>query len=90
MDMLHYPEMKWLWQRTKEAEQFDSTGSTADLLMAMLLVAEPKYLQQLRPIVVPTINIQSTPGVIMHIEDIMMSDVPDDTILAEGVTEDSL
>jgi len=90
MDLLYFPEMKWLWNRIKEVESVDETYSIPDVLMAMLLVAEPQYLQQLRPIIVPTINIDSSPGVIHHIEDIMVSPIEDDTLSAPKNMEDSL
>lgn len=72
MEYLHFPLMKWLWKRTSEAEEFSPNTPLAEVLAAMLIAAEPHYLQQLRPIIVPTIKVDSSPMVISHIEDVML------------------
>lgn len=76
MENLHFPEMKWLWNRVLEAEEFCSDTPLSQVLAAMLLVAEPQYLQQLRPIIVPTIKVDSSSMVLKHIEDVMIKQVP--------------
>lgn len=73
-DDLKFANMIWLWNRIKEVESYSQDGLCVDALMAVLAVAEPQYLQQLRPILVPTININDNELQIAHIEDIMTHD----------------
>jgi len=70
MDKIQTPSLKWLYSRIFEAENFGMYIDPANL-MAVLSVAEPHYINQLRPIVMPTINVDKSPGVLRHIEDIM-------------------
>ena len=44
--------------------------------MAIVAVAEPHFLQQLRKIVQPSVNIDDTTGVLSHIAGIMGKDAP--------------
>ena len=76
MSHLHFPEMRWLWNRIVEAEEFSSKTSLPEVLGAMLMAAEPQYLQQLRPIIVPTITLDSSAMVVKHIEDVMLKPLP--------------
>lgn len=73
MEHLIVPEMSWLWCRMQELENFCDTTWTAEHLLAILSVAEPVYMQKLRPITRPTISISSSLSVVMHIEDVMFA-----------------
>ena len=73
MDYLIVPDMIWLWNRILELEAYFDINFTKESLMAILAVAEPIYMQKLRPITVPTISISSSLSVVMHIEDVMFS-----------------
>jgi DNA primase len=73
MEFLIVPDMIWLWNRILELESHYTIGFTKESLMAILAVAEPIYMQKLRPITVPTISISSSLSVVMHIEDVMFS-----------------
>lgn len=77
-DHLYFAEMKWLWNRIQELEAHTDSGELSWPLMAVLAVAEPQYLQQLRPIAIPTVQIDESPGVIMHIEDTMLKPITED------------
>lgn len=77
MGYLYFPEMKWLWNRVQEAEQLSNDVPLSGVLSAMMLVAEPQYLQQLRPIIVPTISVDDSSLVVRHIEDRMVLPVED-------------
>jgi len=75
MDRLYYPEMIWLWSRIKEAEMYANEDNLSLVVMAMLLVAEPQFLQQLRPLLVPTISVSDNPNIVAHIETTMMQQI---------------
>lgn len=79
MDKLYFPEMVWLWHRIQEVETHSEADNFCLFLMAVLLVAEPQYLQQLRPLVTPTIQIDESSGVILHIEDTMLKEIQQDS-----------
>lgn len=80
MDRLYFPEMIWLWARIKEAEMYGNDDNVHLIVMAMLLVAEPQFLQQLRPLLVPTIYVSDNPNIVAHIETVMMQDVKEKEI----------
>jgi hypothetical protein len=64
------PDMIWLWNRITELEESSSIDCTPYSVMAILTAAEPRYLQVLRPIVRPTIEVDDSPMVLLHIEDV--------------------
>jgi DNA primase len=71
MDKLQSPAYRWLWCRIKELEEYGEGIVNSHAIMALLLVAEPHYLRQLRPIAVPTIKIKNNKAIIRHIEDVL-------------------
>jgi len=70
MKKIDTPSLRWLYTRINEAEEFGMNISPLSI-MAILSVSEPHYINQLRSIVMPTIKIDKSPGVLRHIEDIM-------------------
>ena len=44
--------------------------------MAVVIAAEPHFMQQLRTIVQPNVTIDDSEGVLGHIADIMCTDIP--------------
>jgi len=78
MDNLLNPDMIWLWNRINELEEVSSVDCTPYSVMAVLSAAEPRYLQKLRPLARPTIQIDDSPGVLVHIEDMMMQKLQED------------
>lgn len=75
MERLHYPQMKWLWRRLQEIQQFLGDAFDPQAVLAILNVAEPIYMQTLRPIVSPSISIADDEMSVAHIEEIMTIDV---------------
>ena len=71
MPLLKTPAMIWLYNRILEVEDCCQADQLSVAIKAILSVAEPHYLQTLRPIAVPTINIVDQSMVIAHIEDIL-------------------
>ena len=68
------PAYKWLATRIEDIEkQIDTV--TPDHVMAVLLASEPHYLRQLRPVAVPTIKIDKSPGILRHIEDTLCKEL---------------
>lgn len=74
MPMLRIPAMVWLYNRILEIEDYCQDDQLPTAVKAILSVAEPHYLQTLRPIAVPTINIVDQSMVIAHIEDVLTKD----------------
>jgi len=75
MDRLITPDMIWLWNRIDELEVNSSVDCTPYSIMAILGVAEQRYLQELRPLARPTIKIDDSDGVLVHIENTMTKDL---------------
>lgn len=75
MDRLLNPDMIWLWNRINELEEVSAVDCTPYSVMAILGAAEPRYLQKLRPLARPTIKIDDSSGVLLHIEDVMTQEL---------------
>ncbi len=76
MDKVAHPPLKWLVDRIKELEDHCSIDLTPHSVMAVVAVAEHFFLNQLRTIVQPNVNIDDTPGVLQHIADKMVEVIP--------------
>lgn len=81
MDNLYTPSYIWLWNRIKELDGICKEDDLPIVLMSILAVAEPYYMQQLRSIAVPTIAVDDNEMSIAHIEEIMMKKLPEQGIL---------
>jgi DNA primase len=68
---VHNPALRWLVLRLQELQEVSSTDLTPHSVMAVVCVAEPHYLQQLRSVVCPTIRLDDSEGVLKHIEKIL-------------------
>lgn len=77
MENLYYPQMKWLWRRLQEIQQFVGNDFCHHSVLAVLGAAEPIYMQTLRPIVKPSISIDDNEMSIAHLEEVMMKKVED-------------
>lgn len=75
MDKLQSPAYRWLWGRLKELEEYGEGMLTPQSVMAILLVAEPHYMRQLRAVAVPTIKIKNNRAIIRHIEDTLSEEI---------------
>ena len=65
------PPLKWLVNRLIELEQYCTVDLTPHSCMAVVAVAEPQYLNQLRTLVRPNVHVDDSQGVLDHICDIM-------------------
>lgn len=70
-----HPPLRWLCDRLAELEEHCASDLTPYSVMAVVAVAEPHFMQQLRTVVQPNVTIDDTQGVIDHIADIMCKDV---------------
>ena len=71
LDQVQNPALRWLCERLKELEQYSTVDLTPHSLMAVVAVAEPHYMQQVRTLIRPNVIIDDSQGVIDHIADIM-------------------
>lgn len=67
LDLVQLPIHKWLRDRISDIERHDTRALLPETLMALLLVSEPHYTRQLRPIIVPTIKMSCNDGTLNHI-----------------------
>lgn len=75
MDKIESPAYRWLWQRIKEIDEYSADQSMSHMLMAVLCVCEPYYTRQLRPIIMPTIQLADEPGIISHISTVLSQEL---------------
>jgi len=73
------PALRWLWERLKELKAHSTIDLTPHSVMAIVAVAEPHYMQQLRTLVRPNVIIDDSLGVLNHLGDIMGRDVSIDS-----------
>lgn len=66
-----HPPLRWLCKRLEELEQHCASDLTPYSVMAVVLVSEPHFMQQLRTVVQPNVTIDDTDGVLQHIAKIM-------------------
>ena len=83
MTQLSSPPLKWLWKRLEELEAHSSFDLTPHSVMALAVVAEPHYVNQLRALVRPNVMIDDTDSVIEHLSGIMA-----DRILSTAESDD--
>ena len=73
-DNVTNPAVKWLCQRLIELEDCSSLDLTPHSVMAIVATAEPHYMNQLRTLVRPNVIIDDRPGVLQHLNDILIKD----------------
>lgn len=78
MDQLTSPVLQWLWKRLQELEACSTVDLTPHSVMAVVAVAEPHFMQQIRTLVRPNVTVDASEGVIPHISDIMGKDLTQD------------
>jgi DNA primase len=71
LDRVGNPALRWLCERLRELEDHSTVDLTPHSLMAVVAVAEPHYIQQVRTLIRPNVIIDDSQGVIDHISDIM-------------------
>ena len=67
-----HPPLKWLCERLEELEEHCASDLTPYSVMAVVLVAEPYFIQQLRTVVQPNVTIDDTDGVLGHIKRVIL------------------
>lgn len=67
MNKLETPSYRWLWKRILEIEIYAPELNLRLVLLSVLVVSEPHYVRQLRPILNPTVNLSKQPGIMDHI-----------------------
>ena len=70
------PALLWLSKQLVLLDEWCSADLTPHSAMAIVAVAEPHYMQQLRTLVRPNVMIDDSPGVLQHLAGIMESEVP--------------
>lgn len=69
------PALKWLQLRLEELEEHCATDLTPHSVMAVVAVAEPHYMQQLRTLIRPNVTVDDSPGVLAHLASIMEHEI---------------
>ena len=67
-----HPPLIWLCERLEELEEHCASDLTPYSVMAVVLVAEPYFIQQLRTVVQPNVTIDDTDGVLGHIKRVIL------------------
>jgi DNA primase len=75
MDRIQSPVYRWAWARVREIEQYGKAVSVKDVFMSVLVISEPHYMRQLRPIVRPTINVTKDTGILEHIKYVLSQEL---------------
>ena len=68
---VQHPALRWLCKRLEELEQCSVVDLTPHSVMAVVAVAEPHYMQQVRTLIRPNVIIDDSEGVVEHIRDIL-------------------
>ena len=71
-----HPPLSWLCDRLQELEEHCLTDLTPHSVMVVVAVSEPHFMTQLRTIVQPNVTIDDSDGVLSHVSDILLKDVP--------------
>lgn len=75
MERIQSPVYRWAWSRIREIEVHAGGILVKDVLMAILVVAEPHYMRQLRPVVCPSIKVNENSDIMNHIEEVIVQDL---------------
>lgn len=79
VDKVQNPALRWLWERLKELNKSSKIDLTPHSVMAVVAVAEPHYMMQLRTLIRPNVIIDDSEGVLNHLSDILGRDLPTET-----------
>ena len=67
VEQIANPALRWLWERLKELEECSVIDLTPHSAMAVVAVSEPHFMQQLRTVIRPNVNIDDSEGVLRHL-----------------------
>lgn len=76
LDYLQFPMMIWLRNRIFEIEQVGNDELDKEIIMAVLCVSEQQYVQSLRTIVSPSIDVHDDQMSIAYMEEILVQPLP--------------
>lgn len=65
------PALRWLCERLRELEECSVVDLTPHSIMAVVAVAEPHYMQQVRTLIRPNVTIDDAPGVLEHLREVV-------------------
>ena len=71
LEKVENPALRWLCERLRELEQCSAVDLTPHSVMAVVAVAEPHYMQQVRTLIRPNVIIDNAPGVVTHLESVI-------------------
>lgn len=71
MPRLRAQQHAWMWQRIVELQQHGAVIDS-DVLKVILAVAEPDYVKTLRPLLMPTIKLFDSNGILDHAERVLL------------------
>lgn len=67
LERVSNPALRWLANRLRELDSLSPVDLTPHSAMAIVAVAEPHYMQQLRTLIRPNVIIDDSPGVLSHL-----------------------
>jgi DNA primase len=71
LENVQNPALRWLCERLKELEECSVVDLTPHSVMAVVAVAEPHYMQQVRTLIRPNVTIDDSAGVIEHLREVI-------------------
>lgn len=74
MDSLENPALRWLSKRLEELEACSTVDLTPHSVMAVVAVAEPHFMDQLRPLIRPRVVIDTNQGVLDHLKRVILNE----------------
>ena len=75
MGRVQHPPLKWLCERLRELKKLCTVDLTPHSVAAIVCVAEPHFMTQLRSLVQPKVNIDDSEDVIEHLDGILAETV---------------
>jgi DNA primase len=75
MELVQHPALRWLTARLKELQEYCPRDLTPHSVMAVVVVAEPHYMEQLRTLIQPNVIVNEDQEVIDHLAVILEDEV---------------
>ena len=76
LEKVENPALRWLCERLRELEECSLVDLTPHSLMAVVAVAEPHFMQQVRTLIRPNVTVDDSEGVLRHLTDILEGGIP--------------
>lgn len=71
LDKVENPALRWLCERLRELEEHSVVDLTPHSVMAVVAVAEPHYMQQVRTLIRPNVTVDDGEGVLAHLREVI-------------------